>query len=153
MDKHKEYCSEYESVKIQLPKKETMVKFKNHHRSEKVPTVIYADFECFNKPIQTRNPDPESSYTKQYQKHEPISFCYYINCTNKTIPFRKYIGENAAEVFVKMLEEDIKMINNIPMKNMIFGEKERKQYEKENICWICKEEFDDIPNENGYKKK
>ena len=47
-----------------------------------------------------------------------------------------------------MLEEDIKMINNIPMKNMLFGEKERKQHEKENICWI----FDDIPNENGYKK-
>ena len=152
LDKHTEYCSEYESVKIQLPKKETMLKFKNHHKSEKVPTIIYADFECFNKSIQTCNPDPESSYTKQYQKHEPISFCYYINCTYKTIPLRKYIGENAAEVFVKMLEEDIKMFNNIPMKNMIFGEKERKQYEKENICWICKEEFDDIPNENGYKK-
>ena len=51
-----------------------------------------------------------------------------------------------------MLEEDIKMINNIPMKNMISGEKERKQYEKENICWICKEEFDDTPNKNGYRK-
>ena len=152
MDKHKEYCSKYESVKIQLPEKETMVKFKNHHSSEKVPTVIYADFECFNKPIQTCVPDPESSYTKRYDKHEPNSFCYYIKHINKEFPLRKYIGENAAEVFVKMLEEDIKMINNIPMKNMIFGEKERKQYVKGNICWICKEEFDDIPNENGYRK-
>ena len=152
LDKHKEYCSKYESVKIQLPKKETMVKFKNHHRSEKVPTVIYADFECLNKSIQTCVPDPERSYTKRYQKHEPNCFCYYIKHINKEFPLRKYIGENAAEVFVKMLEEDIKMINNIPMKKMIFGEEERKQYEKENICWICKEEFDDMPNENGYKK-
>ena len=57
-------------------------------------------------------------------------------------------SDNAAQVFVKMLEEDIKMICNIPMKKMIFGEKERKQYEKENICWICKEEFnnDDFKN-------
>ena len=44
LDKHREYCSKYESVKKQLPKKETMVKFKNHLRSEKVSTVIYADF-------------------------------------------------------------------------------------------------------------
>ena len=152
LDKHKEYCSKYESVKIQLPKKETMMKFKNHHRSEKVPTVICADFECFNKPIQTCDLDPESSYTKQYQKHEPISFYYYINCINQSFPLRKYIGENAAKVFVEILENDIKMINNIPMKKMIFGEEERKQYEKENICWICKEKFDDIPNKNGYKK-
>ena len=135
-----------------MPKKETIAKFKNHLKSEKVPTIIYADFECLNKSIQTCVPDPESSYTKQYQKHEPISFYYYIKHINKEFPLRKYIGENAAEVFVKMLEEDIKMINDIPMKNMIFGEKERKQYEKENICWICKKEFDDISNENGDKK-
>ena len=155
MDKHKEYCSKYESVKIQLPKKETMVKFKNHHRSEKVPFIIYADFECLNKSIQTCVPDPESSYTKRYQKHEPNSFYYYIKCFNNEVfaPIeRKHTGKGAAKVFVEVLEKDIKMINNIPMKEMIFEEKERKQYEKENICWICKEEFDDTPNKNGYRK-
>ena len=36
---------------------------------------------------------------------------------------------------------------------MIFGKEEAERFNKENICWICKEEFDDIPNENGYKKK
>ena len=43
-------------------------------------------------------------------------------------------SDDAAQVFVKRLEEDIKMICNIPMKKMIFGEKKkkkkkRKQYE------------------------
>ena len=51
LDKHKEYCGEYEAVKIQLPEKGTMLKFKNYHRSEKVPFIVYADFECFIKPI------------------------------------------------------------------------------------------------------
>ena len=69
MDKHKEYCSEYESVEIQLPEKETMLKFKYYYKSEKVPFVVYADFECFNKPIQTCDPDPESSYTKHHMDH------------------------------------------------------------------------------------
>ena len=61
---------------------------------------------------------------------------------------RKYIGKDAAEVCVKMLEEDIKMIHNIPIKKMIFGEKERKQYEKETRCWICKGEFNNEDNKN-----
>ena len=75
-NKHQEYCGNYEAVKIQMPKKGTMLKFKNYHRSEKVPFVFYADFECFIKPIQSCDPDDKKSYTKQYQKHEPSSFYY-----------------------------------------------------------------------------
>ena len=41
-----------------------------------------------------------------------------------------------------MLEEVIKIIANIPEK-MIFGEKEKEQFDKETKCWICKEEFED----------
>ena len=54
--------------------------------------------------------------------------------------------------FVEWLEEDIKIIANILAKKMIFGEKEKEQYEKETECWICKEEFDDTADKNGYKK-
>ena len=78
LNKHQEYCGNYEAAKIQMPKKGTMLKFKNYHRSEKVPFVFYADFECFIKPIQSCDPEDKKSYTKQYQKHEPSSFCYYI---------------------------------------------------------------------------
>ena len=128
-----------------MPKKGTMLKFKNYHRSEKVPFVIYADFECFIKPIQSCDPDDKKSYTKQYQKHEPSSFCYYIKCFDDEVYKPKkvsYTGDDAAWKFVEMLKEDIKIITNIPEKKMIFG-KEKEQYEKETKCWICKEEFND----------
>ena len=45
LDKHEEYCSNHEAVKIIMPKKGTMLRFKNYHRGEKVPFIIYADFE------------------------------------------------------------------------------------------------------------
>ena len=32
LNKHQEYCRNYEAVKIQMPEKGTMLKFKNHHR-------------------------------------------------------------------------------------------------------------------------
>ena len=73
-----------------MPERGTMLKFKNYHRSERVPFIIYADFECLIKPIQTCEPNPESSYTKQYKKREPFSFCYYIKCfDDKVYPQKK----------------------------------------------------------------
>ena len=37
LSRHQECCGEYEAVKIELLKKGTTLKFKNYHRSEKVP--------------------------------------------------------------------------------------------------------------------
>ena len=148
LNKHQEYCGNYETVKIQMPKKGTMLKFKNYHRSEKVPFVVYTDFECLIKPIQSCEPDDKKSYTKQYQKHERSSFCYYIKCFDDEVYKPKkvsYTGEDAARKFVEMLEEDIKIIADIPGK-IIFGKEEKERYEKETKCWICKEEFNDDKN-------
>ena len=145
LDKHKEYGNEYEAVRIELPKKGTMLEFKNYHRSEKVPFTIYADFECYIKPMQSCEPNPESSYTKQYQKHEPSSFCYYIKCFDDEIygpELVSYMGEDAAQKFVEMLERDIREITSIPEKKMIFGKEEKERFDKETKCWICNGEFD-----------
>ena len=49
LNKHREYCGNYEAVKIQMPEKGKILKFKNHHRREKVPFIVYADFECYNR--------------------------------------------------------------------------------------------------------
>ena len=146
LDKHEEYCSNHVAVKINMPEKGTMLKFKNYHKGEKVPFVIYADFESCIKSIHTCDLNPENSYTKQYQKHEPISFYYYIKCFDSKVSLpikeRSYTGKNAEREFLKYLEEDIKMIANIP-KEIIFGEKEKERYNEETRCWICKGEFDD----------
>ena len=123
-----------------------MLEFKNYHRSEKVPFLVYADFERCIKPMQSCDPDDEKSYTKQYQKHEPSSFCYYIKCFDDEVYEPKlvtYTGEDAAQKFVEMLEEDIKIVTYIPEKKMIFGKKEKERFDKETKCWICNGEFDD----------
>ena len=97
LDKHEEYCGNHEAVKINMPEKGTMLKFKNYHRGEKVPAVIYADFESCIKSIHTCDLNPENSYTKQYQKHEPISFYYYIKCFDSKVCLpikeRSYTGK------------------------------------------------------------
>ena len=145
LDKHEGYCSNHEAVKIIMPKKGTMLRFENYHRGEKVPFVIYADFKSCIKSIDTCDPNPENSYTKQYQKHKPISFYYYIKSFDSEVSLpikeRSYTGKNADRVFLKYLEEDIKMIANIEKKEIIFGEKEKERYNEETRCWICRGEF------------
>ena len=61
-----------------MPPQNTYLRFKNFHHSEKAPFAVYADFESLIKPLDNCDPDPNKSYTKKYQKHEPISFSYYI---------------------------------------------------------------------------
>ena len=127
-----------------MPKKGDILKFKNYCNSEKVPFIIYADTEALIKPIQSCTPDSQNSYTKKYQKHEPISFSYYIKCFDDKIYepiLRSYTGVDAMEKFVEWLEEDVKVIANIPMKKMIFGKEEAEQFNKATKCWICKEDL------------
>ena len=142
---HKIYCSEKESVKIVMPPKGTFLKFNNFLHSEKAPFAIYADFESLIKPMDNCDPNPNKSYTKKYQKHEPISFSYYIKSFNENVyesRLRGYIQEkpedpNAMDTFIKWLDEDVKAIANIEVKKMIFTEEDQKQFNKASDCWIC----------------
>ena len=67
---HEDMCKMHEVYKIEMPKEGSTQYFKNYHRSQSVPFEVYADFECFTKPIHTCQPNPKpDSYTKKYQKH------------------------------------------------------------------------------------
>ena len=101
-----------------MPPPGTYLEFKNFRHSEKAPFVIYGDFESLIKHIHNCSPNPNKSYTKKIQKHEPISFCYYILCSIDGVyaPVRreytqtKLKGANAIDVFIKWLEEDVKKL-------------------------------------------
>ena len=53
LQKHIEYCSNNETVSVKMPKQDTMLFFKNYEKQLPVPFVVYADFECFTKPMNT----------------------------------------------------------------------------------------------------
>ena len=147
LDEHKEYCYNNECVKTIMPEVGTMLKFKNFLHSEKVPFIVYADTEALIKEMSNCDPNPEKSYTKKYQKHEPVSFSYYIKCFDNSVCkpiLRTYTkqtpeDEDAMDVFIKWLEDDVKAIANIKPKKMIFTEEDKKQFNKETECWICRE--------------
>ena len=114
-----------------MPQQGIYLRFKNFLHSEKAPFAIYADFESLIKPMDNCDPDPNKSYTKKHQKHEPISFSYYILCSIDGVykpVLRKYTrtkpeDADAIDVFIKWLEEDVKAIANIEEKKLFLRKK------------------------------
>ena len=125
LKKHEKHCTNKDCVHLKMPAPGSTISFNHLERGQRVPFTIYADFESLLKPISRCEPNPNISSMNKYQKHEPISFSYYIKCPENTacdLEPRTYTGEDATEKFIEWLEKDVKDISNIKKRNMIFGE-------------------------------
>ena len=106
LEKHIKYCSNNQTVAVKMPEPNTMLYFKNYHKQLPIPFVVYADFECFTKPMNSCSPNPKESYNYNYQKHEPSGFCFYVKgIVDKKIKPIIYTktseDEDISKVFVK----------------------------------------------------
>ncbi len=163
LEKHMEVCSGEKLQHTAYPKPGDTVRIRNYERLHDVPFVVYADFECFVKPLETEEKDPTQSYTTQYQSHVLSGFCYVIKCMDETVYSTKtvlktasYEGEDMGKLFVETLSEDFKPIYEI-LKNpkpMIISEFEKDQHKKTKNCYACGDEFGTLRiNERNEKKK
>ena len=148
LQKHILYCSNNETVSVKMPEEGTMLYFKNYEKQLPMPFVVYADFECFTKPLNTCSPNPEKSYSCNYQKHEPSGFCFYIKGIVKSFKPVIYTktndSDNVAEVFVNKLAEVTKSIYNDfyrRPKPLRLNKEEQKSFDKAEICHICSKEL------------
>ena len=158
LQKHILYCSNNETVSVKMPPQNTMLGFKNYHKQLPIPFVVYADFECFTKPINTCSPNPEKSYNYKYQKHEPSGFCFYIKGIVPGIKFEPIIytktkdSDDISKIFVTKLAKVTNKIYNdfyhhpIPLK---LTHTEQKSFDKAETCYICKKE---LLTDNGVDK-
>lgn len=137
-------CKEREAVRVVMPE-DKWISFKNIKHTQSVPFIIYADFECLTRPIESCQPSPNGSYTEAYQKHEPVSFCYYV--VSKTGIMKEpyvYRGLDAAKIFLEKMKEEAEEIqriykNPLPMNPMT--EEELAEFQAATHCYICEDEF------------
>ena len=151
LQKHIVYCSNNETVSVNMPKPNTMLHFKNYYKQLPIPFVVYADFECFTKPMNTCSPNPKDSYNYNYQKHEPSRFCFYVKgIVNKKITPIIYTktseDEDISKVFVEKLTEVTKGIYNdfyLRPKPLRLTSSEQKSFENAVNCHICNHELNE----------
>ena len=102
---HEIDCAQVNKCKVKLPTdREKILKFKNFKNNERMPFVVYADFECLLKPIADNE--------RAYQQHEAFSVGFYVKCSYDKArcgytSYRKdeEDGQNPAEWFVDKLRE------------------------------------------------
>ena len=150
LQKHISYCSSNETVSVCMPPTNMMLCFNNYHKQLPVPFVVYADFECFTKPMNTCSPNPEKSYTYNYQKHEPSGFCFYIKGIVPDIKFEPIIytktksTDDISKIFVtKLAKVTNKIYNDFYRRPILIKltHSEQISFDKAETCHICKKEL------------
>ena len=149
LEKHIKYCSNNQTVAVKMPEPNTYLHFKNYYKQLPIPFVVYADFECFTKPMNSCSPNPKESYNYNYQKHEPSGFCFYVKgiVDKKIKPIiytKKSEDEDIAKVFVEKLTEVTKGIYNdfcLRPKPLVMNSKTQKSFEEAKTCHICSGEL------------
>ena len=134
-----------------MPTKNTIPNFQNHFKKLPIPFVVYADFECFTKPINSCQPNPNHSFTQEYKKHEPSGYCLYlkgldrINDNYKPIVYtKKSEDDNISEKFFKHLKIITHSIYRKYYKNpkpLKLTPEEEKDFKLAKVCHICEKEL------------
>ena len=146
LDNHIKYCSNNATAFVKMPEPNTMLYFKNYYKKLPIPFVVYADFECFTKPMNSCTHNPKESYNYNYQKHEPSGFCFYVKSIVPGIHIKPIIytkkseDEDIAKIFVEKITEVTKGIYNdfyCRPKPLKLNSKEQKLFEKAKTCHIC----------------
>ena len=151
LDRHIVDCSKHEPQTTELPKDLTL-KFCATKKQLRAPFICYADFECTLDPIG--EPDLQGSSKMEapldtqikYQEHRLASFAYKILSDVQDYEHNMvfYSGEDAAEMFLNRLQQDVKEIfdNYIkePMQMNELTDKEKSAFESVILCHICGKE-------------
>ena len=125
-------------------KNNNIIKYNNGEKSMKLPFVIYADLECLLEKMSTCQNNPNKSSTTKINKHTPSGYSLFTNCSfdESKNKLNYYRGDDCMKKFCKDLREHATKIINYEKKKMIpLTTKEEIYHNKQKICYICKNEF------------
>ena len=153
LNAQKKVCENHEYCNIEMPNKDNnLIKYNQGDKSLKLPFIIYADLECLLKKIDTCYNNPDLSSTTKINQHIPSGYSIYTSCSfdksNNKLSY--YRGEDCMKRFCKDLKDHATKIIDFKKKTMIpLTKEEEDNYNKENICYICKKDFNNDTTESS----
>ena len=108
--------------------------------------------ECILRKIGTCQNNPDLSSTTKIDQHIPSGYSIYTSCSfdksNNKLSY--YRGEDCMKRFCKDLKDHATKIIDFKKKTMIpLTKEEEDNYNKENICYIIKKEFNNDTTESS----
>ena len=156
LEARKKICENHGYCHKEMPtKNNNIIKYNHGEKSMKLPFVIHADLECLLEKMSTCINNPNESSTTEINKHTPSGYSIFSHCSfdeskNKLNYYRK---DDCINKFCKDLREYITKIINYEKKKMIpLTTKEKIYHNKQKICYVCKNQFNNNDQKN-YKVK
>ena len=137
-----------------MPTKDNnIIKYNQGEKSIKLPFVVYADLECLLEKMSTCQNNHNESSTTEINKHTPSGYSLFTHCSfdksrNKLDYYR---DKDCMKKFYKDLREHATKIINYEKKKMTpLTMKEKIYHNEQEICYICKKEFNN-DDKKSYK--
>ena len=142
-DQHYSYCTNNETVRVEMPRKGLTVEF---YDGQNQFIMMYADFEVLLEMIQERVPgDPNEPYTSEVSRHIPSGWCVYSKFAHGDVddPLKLYGGEDCVEKFCDYVKEEAhRLYHMFPEKPMDpLTKKQWTRYKRASKCHICFKQF------------
>ena len=147
---HMKYCSGKEGMQqvIQLPVDPQPLKFKKYCRQQRLPFVIYADFECLVPPTGKVPVTEHAAF--EYQNHLPYSVGLKMVSTVpelSKLPYKEHHGEDCTQWLLEELArmETLCVQWLFKEERMIFNAADRRKFDSTTACYLCTKPFGDAP--------
>ena len=145
-DKYIRYCLDNESIKVEMPHKQSIVEFCDGQYQFKVPFAMYTDFESLLEPIQGPSKNPSGPWTTAINNHVPSRWCVYSEFAYEVVqnPLTLYRGKDCVKKFCNhVIGEARRLYHAFPERPMNpLTPKEIERYKKSKECYICFTEKD-----------
>lgn len=143
--RHAEGCAIFDAVRVEMPKPDraTIELDAKPEHTMRCPIAIYADFESQLVPVN----EEYGSGSEHVDVHRAISYGFTVvsDVDGSTMDglLETFVGENAADQFVKRLNELYPELyadwtRNIPM---VMTRKDEERFQKAEKCYRCKKEL------------
>ena len=137
---------------VTMPPAGSHLSFQNDRYMQRIPFVVFADFECLTTRIG--DPDGESRKTKPYQSHVPCSVGLFVSSTMQggdAFEYEWYTGKDVCEKFLQRLCDIEEICVDFIFKNarMVMNHDDELDFDQAVTCYVCGKPFGDSAQRLG----
>ena len=130
LKKHMKACEDKAYCYIEMPEKDTFIKYHSGFKSMRNPDVIYADIKSLLKTVDTCTNDPNKSSITRKNKHEMCGYSLIRQCSFDE------------KFFCQDLKRQAKSIVDYEKNEIIeLTQEEQYKHDTRKYCFICKKPF------------
>ena len=144
-NEHYTYCRSKDSVRVEMPTKNPIVKYTDGQCQFKVPFAMYTDFQSILIPVSGAPNNLNMPSTRGINVHKPLGWCIYSKFTYEEglDGVSQYRGADCVSKFCKhIIFEAKRLYKSAPQKPMApLTNEEVREYNRARECHICFKKF------------